>query len=55
MGILMHKWIFIVGAAFVVTGVVLLVTSRRHNSARVEVHPVLGRDLAGIGIGGAFR
>jgi len=44
-----------VGAAFVVAGVVLYLTSEPTRSARLELHPMLGRDLAGLGLGGAFR
>jgi hypothetical protein len=44
-----------VGAAFVVAGVVLYLKSEPEQSARLEVHPMVGRDLAGIGLGGAFR
>ena len=45
----------IAGAAFVVTGVVLYLSSGPERSARLEAHPIVGRDLAGIGLGGAFR
>jgi serine/threonine-protein kinase len=48
-----------VGAAFVVAGVVLYLTSapkgNPESSARLEMHPLVGRDLAGIGFGGAFQ
>ncbi|MEI9939641.1 MAG: hypothetical protein WDO69_20675 [Pseudomonadota bacterium] len=48
-----------VGAAFVVAGVVLYLTSapkeKAESSARLELHPLVGRDLAGIGFGGAFQ
>ena len=44
-----------VGAAFVVTGVVLYLTSERKREARLELHPLVSRDLAGIGFGGAFQ
>ncbi|HEY3255597.1 MAG TPA: hypothetical protein VGJ91_16680 [Polyangiaceae bacterium] len=48
-----------VGAALVVAGVVLYVTSapkhKTESSARLELHPVLGRDLAGVGFGGVFQ
>ncbi len=46
-----------VGAAFVVTGVVLYLTSAPSSpqAAHVELHPLLGRDVAGIGLGGAFQ
>jgi len=44
-----------VGAAFVVTGVVLYLTNEPNKSARTEVHPLLDRNLAGIGLGGAFQ
>ncbi|HYQ28973.1 MAG TPA: hypothetical protein VER04_17205, partial [Polyangiaceae bacterium] len=48
-----------VGAAFVVAGVVLYLTSapkeKAESSARLELHPLLGRDLAGIGFGGSFQ
>lgn len=44
-----------VGAAFVVAGVVLYLTSEPARSARLELHPMLGRDVAGLGLGGAFR
>ncbi len=44
-----------VGAAFVVTGVVLYLTSEPKKSARLELHPMVDRNLAGIGLGGAFR
>ncbi|HET7542998.1 MAG TPA: hypothetical protein VFK05_24160 [Polyangiaceae bacterium] len=48
-----------VGAAFVVAGVVLYLTSapkgKAESSAHVEMHPLVGRDLAGIGLGGVFQ
>jgi hypothetical protein len=48
-----------VGAALVVTGVVLYLTSapkeKAESSARLELHPLLSRNLAGIGFGGAFQ
>ena len=46
-----------VGAALVVTGVVLYLTSPPSSpqAAHVELHPLLGRDVAGIGLGGAFQ
>jgi len=44
-----------VGAAFVVTGVVLYLTSEPERTARLELHPMLSHDTAGIGLGGAFR
>ncbi|MEO7036347.1 MAG: hypothetical protein ABI548_20555 [Polyangiaceae bacterium] len=44
-----------VGAAFVVTGVVLYLTSEPKREARLELHPLVTRDLAGIGFGGAFQ
>jgi hypothetical protein len=43
------------GAAFVVAGVVLYLTSEPERSARLELHPLLSRDAAGLGLGGAFR
>ena len=47
------------GAAFVVAGVVLYLTSEPKeasgSTARMELHPLVSRDLAGIGFGGAFR
>jgi len=47
------------GAAFVVAGVVLYLTSEPKEGsgsmARMELHPMVSRDLAGIGFGGAFR
>lgn len=43
------------GAAFVIAGVVLYLTSEPERSARLEVHPLLSRDVAGLGLGGAFR
>jgi hypothetical protein len=45
----------VIGAAFVVTGVVLYLSSGPERSARLEAHPMVGRDLAGIALGGAFR
>jgi hypothetical protein len=48
-----------VGAAFVVAGVVLYLTSapkeKAETATRLEMHPLVGRDLAGIGFGGAFQ
>ena len=44
-----------VGAAFVVAGVVLYLSSEPKREARLELHPILSRDVAGIGFGGAFR
>jgi serine/threonine-protein kinase len=44
-----------VGAAFVVAGVVLYLTSEPKREARLELHPIVSRDVAGIGFGGAFR
>ena len=48
-----------VGAALVVAGVVLYVTSapkdNPERAARLELHPLLGRDLAGVGFGGRFQ
>ena len=48
-----------VGAAFVVTGVVLYLTSapkaKPESSARLELHPLVSRHLAGIGFGGTFQ
>lgn len=44
-----------IGAAFVVAGVVLYVTSEPQRAARLELHPLVSRDLAGVGFGGAFR
>jgi len=46
-----------VGAAFVVAGVVLYLSSdhREKPQARLELHPLVSRDLAGIGLGGAFQ
>jgi hypothetical protein len=44
-----------VGAAFVVAGVVLYLSSEPKREARLELHPILTRDVAGIGFGGAFR
>lgn len=45
-----------VGAAFVIAGVVLYLT---HDSAkkagRIDLHPLVSRDLAGIGLGGGFQ
>ncbi len=43
------------GAALVVTGVVLYLTSEPKREARLELHPLITRDVAGIGFGGAFR
>jgi hypothetical protein len=44
-----------VGAAFVVAGVVLYLTSEPKREARLELHPIVSKDVAGIGFGGAFR
>jgi hypothetical protein len=44
-----------VGAAFVVAGVVLYLSSEPKREARLELHPIVSRDVAGIGFGGAFR
>jgi len=48
-----------VGAALAVAGVVLYVISapkgKAESAARLELHPLVGRDLAGIGFGGAFQ
>ncbi len=44
-----------IGAAFVVTGVVLYLSSEPKREARLELHPLVTRDLAGIGFGGAFQ
>jgi len=48
-----------VGAAFVVAGVVLYLTSepkeKTESVSRLELHPLVSRDLAGIGFGGAFQ
>jgi serine/threonine-protein kinase len=48
-----------VGAVFVAAGVVLYLTSapkaKAESSARLEMHPLVSRDLAGIGFGGAFQ
>lgn len=47
---------FGVGAAFVAAGVVLyLVREPAHQSAQLELHPLVGRELAGLGLGGNFR
>ena len=45
------------GAAFVVGSVVLFLTSKpsEPTAARVELHPLVSRDLAGIGLGGVFQ
>ena len=44
------------GAAFAIAGVVLYLSSESsEKAARVELHPLVGRDLAGIGLGGAFQ
>jgi hypothetical protein len=45
----------VIGAALVVTGVVLYLSSEPTRSARLEVHPMLSRDVAGFGFGGSFR
>jgi serine/threonine-protein kinase len=42
-------------AAFVVAGVVLYLSSEPKREARLELHPIVSRDVAGIGFGGAFR
>jgi len=44
-----------IGAAFVVAGVVLYLTSEPKREARLELHPIVSRDVAGFGLGGAFR
>jgi hypothetical protein len=46
-----------VGAAFVVGSVVLFLSSKTSEkaAARVELQPLISRDLAGIGLGGAFQ
>lgn len=48
-----------VGAAFVVAGLVMYLTSgpkeKASSAARLELHPLVGRNLAGIGFGGAFQ
>jgi len=48
-----------VGAACVVAGVVLYLTSapkgKPESAARLELHPLLGRNLAGVGFGGVFQ
>jgi len=46
-----------VGAAFVVAGVVLYLTSGHEEKAvaHVELHPLVSRDSAGIGLGGVFQ
>ncbi|MET0795025.1 MAG: hypothetical protein ABW061_26130 [Polyangiaceae bacterium] len=46
-----------IGAALVVGGVVLFLSSKpsEPTAARVELHPLISRDLAGIGLGGAFQ
>ena len=48
-----------VGAAFVVTGVVLYLTSapkeKSETSARLELHPLVSRNLAGVAFGGTFQ
>jgi serine/threonine-protein kinase len=44
------------GAAFAIAGVVLYLSSEhREKAAHIELHPLLSRDLAGIGLGGAFQ
>ncbi len=47
------------GAACVAAGVVLYLTSapkgKAESSARLELHPLMGRDLAGVGFGGVFQ
>jgi len=47
-----------VGAAFVVAGVVLYLSSapkEKAESARLEMHPLIGSNLAGVGFGGVFQ
>ncbi|MEO8902148.1 MAG: hypothetical protein ABI488_09735 [Polyangiaceae bacterium] len=44
-----------IGATFVVTGVVLYLSREPTREARLELHPLVTRDLAGIGFGGAFQ
>jgi serine/threonine-protein kinase len=48
-----------VGAAFVVAGVVLYLTSapkdKPESAARLELHPLVSRNLAGVGLGGTFQ
>lgn len=48
-----------VGAAFVAAGVVLYVIGapkeKPESAARLELHPLVGRDLAGVGFGGVFQ
>lgn len=44
-----------IGAAFVVAGVVLYLSSGPKREARLQLHPQLTRDSAGIGFGGAFQ
>ena len=45
-----------VGAAFAIAGVVLYLSSEStEKTARLELHPVVSRDVAGIGFGGAFQ
>ena len=48
-----------VGAAFVVAGVVLYLSSapktKAESSARLSLHPLVSRNLAGIGFGGTFQ
>jgi|SRR6478736_582358 len=48
-----------VGAACVVAGVVLYLTGapkeKPATTARLEMHPLLGRDLAGVSFGGTFQ
>jgi hypothetical protein len=47
---------FGLGAAFVVTGVVLYLTAdSSEKSGRLELHPVVNRELAGLAFAGAFR
>jgi len=50
---------FAAGAAFVVAGVVLYLTSepkaKTESVSHLELHPLVSRDLAGIGFGGAFQ
>jgi len=44
-----------IGAAFVVTGVVLYLTNEPKKSARLELHPLVAQNVTGIGLGGAFQ
>lgn len=44
------------GAVFVAAGVVLYLShDPAREAARIELHPLVGRDLAGVGLGGAFQ